>query len=139
MLDSIFNSRNPNVFSRADGIVLILLFFMFVAYLIQLFRGRAIEEAEEYCLKFVDKNGFKAIGKKSVNFKGLDIEVVNDIVAELDRVFDGTDIKKFDSIEVFGKVNKKYWQMHPDAPMAVSNFGNLFLNKEKRRECKNYI
>lgn len=47
MLDSIFNSRNPNIFSRADGIVLILLFFMFVAYLVQLFRGRAIEEAEE--------------------------------------------------------------------------------------------
>lgn len=47
MLDSIFNKKTPNVFSRADGIVLILLFFMFVAYLIQLFRGRAIEEAEE--------------------------------------------------------------------------------------------
>lgn len=47
MLDSLFNSRNQNIFSRADGIVLILLFFMFVAYLIQLFRGRAIEEAEE--------------------------------------------------------------------------------------------
>lgn len=47
MLDSLFNSKNPNVFSRADGIVLILLFFMFVSYLIQLFRGRAIEEAEE--------------------------------------------------------------------------------------------
>lgn len=47
MLDSLFNSRNPNVFSRADGIVLILLFFMFVAYLIQLFRGRAVGEAEE--------------------------------------------------------------------------------------------
>lgn len=47
MLDSLFNSRNPNVFSRADGIVLILLFFMFVSYLIQLFRGRAIEGAEE--------------------------------------------------------------------------------------------
>ncbi len=89
-----------------------------------------VEEAEEYCLKFVDKNGFKAIGKKSVNFKGLDIEVVNDIVAELDRVFDGTDIKKFDSIEVFGKVNKKYWERHQNAPMATSNLGNLFLNKE---------
>lgn len=89
-----------------------------------------IEEAEEYCLKFVDKNGFKAIGKKSVNFKGLDIEVVNDIVAELDRVFEGTDIKKFDSIEVFGKVNKKYWERHQNAPMATSNLGNLFLNKE---------
>lgn len=89
-----------------------------------------IEEAEEYCLKFVDKNGFKAIGKKSVNFKGLDVEVVNDIVAELDRVFAGTDINKFDSIEVFGKVNKKYWERHQNAPMATSNLGNLFLNKE---------
>lgn len=47
MLDSIFNPKNSNVFSRADGIVLILLFFMFIAYLIQLFRGRAIEEAKE--------------------------------------------------------------------------------------------
>lgn len=47
MLDSLFNSRAHNVFSRADGIVLILLFIMFVAYLIQLFRGRAIDEAEE--------------------------------------------------------------------------------------------
>lgn len=40
MLDSLFNKRTPNVFSRADGIILIILFFMFVAYLIQLFRGR---------------------------------------------------------------------------------------------------
>lgn len=89
-----------------------------------------VEEAEEYCMKFVNKNGFKALGKKSVNFKGLDIEVVNDITSELDRVFDETDLKKFDSIEVFGKTNKKYWEHHQDAPMATSNLGNLFLNKE---------
>lgn len=98
-----------------------------------------IEEAEEYCMRFVDKNGFKAIGKKSVNFKGLDIEVVNDIVAELDRVFDGTDIKKFDSIEVFGKVNKKYWERHQSAPMATSNLGNLFLNKEILKSKKTVL
>lgn len=98
-----------------------------------------IEDAEEYCMKFVDKNGFKAIGKKSVNFKGLDIEVVNDIVAELDRVFDGTDIKKFDSIEVFGKVNKKYWERHQSAPMATSNLGNLFLNKEILKNKKSVL
>ena len=98
-----------------------------------------IEDAEEYCMKFVDKNGFKAIGKKSVNFKGLDIEVVNDIVAELDRVFDGTDIKKFDSIEVFGKVNKKYWERHQNAPMATSNLGNLFLNKEILKNKKSVL
>ena len=47
MLDSLFNVKSHNVFSRADGIVLILLFIMFVAYLIQLFRGRAIDEVEE--------------------------------------------------------------------------------------------
>jgi cation:H+ antiporter len=39
MLDSIFNKNNPNVFSRADGIILILLFFMFIAYLVQLFKS----------------------------------------------------------------------------------------------------
>ena len=32
MLDSMFNPKTHNIFSRADGIVLILLFFMFVAY-----------------------------------------------------------------------------------------------------------
>lgn len=47
MLDSLFNVKSHNIFSRADGIVLILLFIMFVAYLIQLFRGRAIDEVEE--------------------------------------------------------------------------------------------
>lgn len=47
MLDSLFNQNNHNVFSRADGIVLILLFFMFISYLIQLFRGRAIDEVED--------------------------------------------------------------------------------------------
>ena len=47
MLDSLFNIKNHNVFSRADGIVLILLFVMFVSYLVQLLRGRAINEVEE--------------------------------------------------------------------------------------------
>ena len=35
MLDSLFNSNSANIFSRADGIILILLFLMFVADLIQ--------------------------------------------------------------------------------------------------------
>lgn len=47
MLDSLFNNKNPNVFSRADGIVLILLFFMFVAYLVQLLRGKTTENDKE--------------------------------------------------------------------------------------------
>lgn len=48
MLDSLFNPNTHNVFSRADGIVLILLFFMFVAYLIQLFnKGKEKAATEE--------------------------------------------------------------------------------------------
>lgn len=39
MLDSLFNSNHDNIFSRADGIILILLFLMFVAYLVQLFKS----------------------------------------------------------------------------------------------------
>lgn len=47
MLDSLFNKNSNNIFSRADGITLILLFTMFVAYLIQLFRKRNKDYLEE--------------------------------------------------------------------------------------------
>lgn len=40
MLDSVFNSLTPNTFSRADGIILILLFLMFVSYIIQLLKKK---------------------------------------------------------------------------------------------------
>lgn len=40
MLDSLFNTKANNVFSRADGLLLILLFFMFVIYLIQMLRRK---------------------------------------------------------------------------------------------------
>lgn len=44
MLDSLFNPFTKNTFSRADGIILILLFFMFLAYLIQLSKKRGEKE-----------------------------------------------------------------------------------------------
>lgn len=47
MLDSMFNPKTHNIFSRADGIVLILLFFMFVAYLVQLFKNRKDKDDNE--------------------------------------------------------------------------------------------
>ena len=40
MLDSVFNPLTPNTFSRADGIILILLFLMFVSYIIQLLKKK---------------------------------------------------------------------------------------------------
>ena len=47
MLDSIFNQLTTNTFSRADGIILILLFLMFVAYIIQLSRRKSEEEEQQ--------------------------------------------------------------------------------------------
>ena len=40
MLDSVFNPLSPNTFSRADGIILILLFCMFVSYIVQLLKKK---------------------------------------------------------------------------------------------------
>ena len=47
MLDSLFNPLTPNTFSRADGIILILLFCMFVAYIIQLYKRKDEEKDRE--------------------------------------------------------------------------------------------
>ncbi len=58
MLDSLFNPLTPNTFSRADGIILILLFLMFVAYIIQLSRKKD-EDAEQ--IEPVYKNIFLII------------------------------------------------------------------------------
>ena len=47
MLDSLFNKNSNNIFSRADGITLILLFTMFVAYLIELLKKGNKDDLEE--------------------------------------------------------------------------------------------
>lgn len=46
MLDSVFNPLTPNTFSRADGIILILLFCMFVSYIVQLLKKKD-DDAEQ--------------------------------------------------------------------------------------------
>ena len=43
MLDSVFNTLTPNTFSRADGIILILLFLMFVSYIVQLLKKKDMD------------------------------------------------------------------------------------------------
>lgn len=46
MLDSVFNPLTSNTFSRADGIILILLFCMFVYYIVQLLKKKD-DDAEQ--------------------------------------------------------------------------------------------
>lgn len=95
--------------------------------------SKTIEEAEEYAKRFVDSGGF-TIGKKNVNYSGVSVDIANEINYQLTQLFGNYEIKKFDSIETFGKVQKKYWQNHGEAPLCTSNFGNLMINKEI---CKN--
>ncbi len=54
MLDSLFNPDTPNEFSRADGVVLLLVFFIFVLYLFQLLRNKdeALKKDNEISLKY---------------------------------------------------------------------------------------
>lgn len=54
MLDSLFNPATPNEFSRADGVVLLLVFFIFVLYLFQLLRNKdeALKKDNEISLKY---------------------------------------------------------------------------------------
>ncbi len=46
MLDSVFNPLTSNTFSRADGIILILLFCMFVSYIVQLLKKKDDDEKQ---------------------------------------------------------------------------------------------
>ena len=91
--------------------------------------AKTVEEAEEYAKQFVNSGGF-TIGKRSVNYSGVDLDVANDVNYQLTQLFGNYDIKKFDSIETFGKAQKKYWSNHGEAPLCTSNFGNLMINKE---------
>ena len=54
MLDSLFNPDTPNEFSRADGVVLLLVFFIFVLYLFQLLRNKdeVLKKDNEISLKY---------------------------------------------------------------------------------------
>lgn len=47
MLDSVFNIKSNNIFSRTDGIILILLFSMFVTHLVQLLKRKEPEEEQK--------------------------------------------------------------------------------------------
>ena len=53
MLDSIFNPYTSDTFSRSDGIILLLLFGLFIVYLIQmLFKKQEYSEEEKESIKY---------------------------------------------------------------------------------------
>lgn len=90
--------------------------------------AESIEEAEKFASEnFVD-GGFTLTGGKSVNFKGVDLDVANVINKRLNEIYSRFDVEHLTSLEAVGKRNKKIYSKHSDAPFFASNFGNLGMN-----------
>lgn len=93
--------------------------------------AQSIEEAEQYAKDNFVKSGlgYTYTGQK-ISYKGIDLDVANRINQRLTEIFENFNIPGLESIESFGKGNKKIFKGHEDAPMMTSNFNNLGLNKE---------
>ena len=93
--------------------------------------AQSIEEAEQYAKENFVKSGlgFTYTGQK-ISYKGIDLDVANRINQRLTEIFENFNIPGLESIESFGKGNKKVFKGHEDAAMLTSNFNNLGLNKE---------
>lgn len=87
-----------------------------------------IFDAETYARNNFVEGGFFNLTGKDVSFKGVDIEVANRINKRLEEIYTTYDIDKLQSLEAFGKANKKIYSAHTDAPMYTTNFGNIGLN-----------
>ena len=93
--------------------------------------AQSIEEAEQYAKDNFIKSGlgYTYTGQK-ISYKGIDLDVANRINQRLTEIFENFNIPGLESIESFGKGNKKVFKGHEDAPMMTSNFNNLGLNRE---------
>lgn len=86
-----------------------------------------IEEAERFTkANFVD-GGFNLTGK-DVTFKGLDVDVANEVNATLNDIYDKFNIDKLSSVEAYGKKDKRAYSKNEDAPFFTTNMGNLGIN-----------
>lgn len=86
-----------------------------------------IEEAESFAKReFVD-GGFNLTGKDAT-YKGLDLDVANQINETLNDIYDKFDIDKLSSIEAYGKKDKRAYSKNQDAPFFTTNMGNLGIN-----------
>lgn len=99
---------------------------------------KTIEEAEQYAKDNFVKSGlgYTYTGQK-ISYKGIDLDVANRINERLTEIYQNFDIPKLESLESFGKANKKAYKGHEDAPMMTSNFNNVGLNREIVGSLKN--
>lgn len=97
---------------------------------------KSITEAEQYAKDtFVEGGGFNLTGK-AISFKGLDVDTANRINQRLTSIYEQFDISKLSSLECFGKVNKKVFSKHSDAPFITTNFGNIGINNTILKNAK---
>jgi SPP1 gp7 family putative phage head morphogenesis protein len=88
--------------------------------------AQTIGEAEEYISQYVDKNQFGAVG---VSYKGISVDVANEINRTIGRFYETFNVDKFGGI-IAPAGNTKYGKMIQDATAAYSDVRrSFFLNR----------
>lgn len=92
-----------------------------------------IKEAETFIQQYVDDKQFGALG---VSYKGIDVEVANEINKAFARVFDTFNVNKFGGI-IAPAANTKYGKLIENATAAYSPIRNSFLlNRKSMKNIK---
>lgn len=89
--------------------------------------AKTLAEAEEYISNYVDKDRFGAIG---VNYKGVSVDVANEINKTIGRFYETFDVEKLGGI-IAPAGNTKYGKMIENATAAYSDIRrSFFLNRK---------
>lgn len=89
--------------------------------------AKSIEEAEEYANQYVDKSRFGALG---VSYKGVSLDVANEINKTLGRFFETFEVEKFGGV-IAPAGNTKYGKLIENATAAYSDIRrSLLLNRK---------
>lgn len=98
--------------------------------------AKNIQEAEEFIKQYVDDNGFGALG---ISYKGINVEVANEINKTISTFFETFNVDKFGGI-VAPAGNTKLGKMIDGATAAYSPIRNSFLvNRESMKNMKTAV
>lgn len=98
--------------------------------------AKTINEAEEFIKQYVDEKGFGAIG---VSYKGIDVEVANELNRTLSEFYETFDVEKFGGI-MAPAGNTKLGKMMTGATAAYMPIRNsILLNRNSMKNMKTAI
>lgn len=101
--------------------------------------AKTIDEAQKFAMRFVQESGFAPTFKNSVSYKGIDLEIANEVNRALYDVYGMVDIPKISGIKAISATSAKGKKIFTDADaIAAYNFAEqgIFLNKDVLKSAK---